>query len=205
MLQPSRGRPEYYRDRDVVKAYDARYRGGLGRWKHRRKARVLTRWLEEVDNILEVACGPGRFHAVCSDAVHLDRSPTMLQEYRSRHPQARLVVADASELPFGDNQFDAVMSIRFVSHLRGEFRRGVLMELARVSKRWVIIDARHRANARYWSRWIRVRLGLAKSDKLRHSSDEMRQELREAGLAVREIRAVAPGLSGRVLILAERI
>ncbi|MCA8962516.1 MAG: class I SAM-dependent methyltransferase [Planctomycetes bacterium] len=199
------GRPEHYFDAKVVADYDRRYRGGWGRWKHRRKLAQLRRWLAPSEPVLEVACGPGRLDAAFDDAtsIHVDLSPEMLARYRRQNPSARLVRADASHLPFSDGAFDAVVSIRFVSHLRGEYRRRVLAELARVSRDRVIIDGRHLYNLRYWSRWFRRRLGLARADKLRHTFAEFEQELRECGLELVARRSIAWGLSGRVLLMSK--
>ncbi len=201
------GRPEHYFDAEVVRNYDRRYRRGIGRWKHRRKLRSIQRWLVGCPRVLEVACGPARWREAFAghESVHCDLSPEMLAHFRSLCPDATLVRADAARLPFADDSFDAIVTIRFVSHLRGEYRRQVLRELARVSRRTVILDGRHIYNLRYWSRWVRYRLGLVHADKLRHTRAEFERELRDAGLELRETRSIAWGVSGRVLLLAKKI
>ncbi len=198
------GRPEHYFDHKVVAEYDQRYRSGWGRWKHRRKVAQIRKWLYGSVRVLEVACGPGRLEAAFEnvEVVHVDLSLQMLERYRAEFPSARLARADASRLPFASGEFDAVVSIRFISHLRGEYRQRVLLELARVSKGSVILDGRHLYNFRYWSRWARRRLGLARADKLRHTFAEFDRELRASGLEPIARRSIAWGLSGRVLLLA---
>ncbi|HVR74204.1 MAG TPA: class I SAM-dependent methyltransferase [Planctomycetota bacterium] len=202
------GRPGYYQDREVVASYHLRYESGFAKWKHERKKSILRSWIKKTNptRLLEVACGPGRFYETYRDyrATACDLSSEMLEELRSRFPEASLVRADALALPFRPQSFDVVFATRFLSHLRGEFRRRVLAELVRVSRRRVILDARHCYNLRYLSRWMRRRLGLARADKLRHTYGQFRRELEEAGLEVLEVRSIAWGLSARFLVLCEK-
>lgn len=199
-----RGRPTYYQDRGVAENYDRRYQSGQGLWKHRRKERLISRWLHPAQSVLDVACGPGRFYAAQEGRARfaVDFSFEMLDVHRSRHPGAKVARCNAGSLPFSDQSFDAVLCTRFIAHLRGEFRSRVLSELRRVSREWVIVDARHRYNLRYVSRWVRRRLGLAHADKLRHTYTQLREELEREGMEVVATRSIAWGLSARFLILA---
>ncbi|MEM7167360.1 MAG: methyltransferase domain-containing protein [Planctomycetota bacterium] len=201
-----RGRPTYYQDRHVAEQYDRRYSTVAGRWKHRRKERLIGSWLRAAGTVLDVACGPGRFHSAQAgcERFAVDFSHEMLDVHRARHPRARVARCDAGQLPFADHSFDAVLCTRFLAHLRGEYRAGALAELARVSRGVVIIDARHRYNLRYVSRWVRRRLGLAKADKLRHTYRQLHEELSAAGLEIIDKRSMAWGFSARVLILAQK-
>lgn len=200
------GRPSYYQDPEIAAGYARRWAGGVARWKHERKLRILTAWLGCARRVLEVACGPGRFPSAVSGrfAVALDLSRAMLEEYRRQRPLGLYVRSDASRLPFPDDSYDAVTCIRYLSHLRGSFRARVLAELVRVSKSEVIIDGRHRYNLRYISRWVRRRLGLAHADKLRHTYREFYRELEAAGLEIVETRSIAWGLSARFLVRARK-
>lgn len=200
------GRPQYYQDREVAASYHQRYQRGLLRWKHQRKCDLIGSWLQGAESVLEVACGPGRFHNVMCEHRHvgIDLSREMINEYRQRESYESVAVADASRLPFADNSFDFVMSTRFLAHLRDEYREQVLRELVRVCRRGVILDGRHRYNFRFASRWIRRRLGLAKSDKLRHTYQQFRDELASVGLEVEELRSIAWGLSARFVLRARK-
>ena len=204
-----RGRPAHYQDREVVESYAAsRYASGLARWKHRRKAAVLRRWIggTSPSRVLEVACGPGRFFETyrAFPSISGDLSREMLEAFRQTYPDARLVRIEASALPFPDATFDVVFATRFLSHLRGEYRASVLRELARVSRQAVILDGRHPYNWRFLSRWVRRRLGLSHADKLRIGYPAFRAELESAGLDVIRFQSIAWGLSGRFLVLARR-
>lgn len=201
------GRPTYYQSDEVAADYDRRYATGIARWKHLRKQRLIKKWLERSSSVLEVASGPGRFPEAVAGrfGVALDLSRAMLRQYRKTCPDRNLVTGDASRLPFEDDSFETVICIRYLAHLRGEFRAQVLAELVRVSSKAVIIDGRHLYNLRFFSRWVRRRLGLAHADKLRHTFGEFRREMEGAGLEVVETRSIAWGLSARFLLRARKV
>lgn len=74
--------------------------------------------------ILEVGCGTGRFMVKCLEAGHevhgLDLSPQMLEECikkTSNFKQANYYLAEGSKLPFKDNQFNFVYSIRTLNQV----------------------------------------------------------------------------------------
>ncbi len=64
------------------------------------------------ERILDIAAGTGTSSAAIArtgaDVVALDFSPGMIEAGRRRHPDLEFVEGDATSLPFGDNEFDAV-------------------------------------------------------------------------------------------------
>ncbi len=89
-----------------------------------------------VRRALEVGCGRGEALALlartfgAADAVGLDLDLRMLALARRRHPEARLVLADAARMPFRDGAFDAVFDFGAL-HIVAEWRRA-LDEVRRV-------------------------------------------------------------------------
>jgi demethylmenaquinone methyltransferase / 2-methoxy-6-polyprenyl-1,4-benzoquinol methylase len=88
------------------------------------------------ERILDVAAGTGTSSAALARTgarvVAVDFSPGMIAEGRKRHPGIEFIEADATRLPFGDDEFDAV-SISF--GLRNvEEPRVALAEMYRVLK-----------------------------------------------------------------------
>lgn len=87
--------------------------------------------------LLDVGCGSGRLHDhLCGahELVGVDYASAQLSLYRAKHCRARLVLADASRLPFRDDVFDSVLlGYHMVeSILPLEARRIALTESARV-------------------------------------------------------------------------
>jgi len=88
------------------------------------------------ERILDIAAGTGTSSAALQKngarVVAVDFSPGMVEEGRKRHKNIEFIVADATKLPFGDNEFDAV-SISF--GLRNiEDPKTALSEMYRVLK-----------------------------------------------------------------------
>ena len=64
------------------------------------------------ERILDVAAGTGTSSIALTKTgarvVAVDFSPGMIAEGRKRHPSIEFIEADATKLPFGDDEFDAV-------------------------------------------------------------------------------------------------
>ena len=111
--------------------------------------------------------------------------------------------ADAERLPFRDDGFDCVVSIRFMFHVDPHTRTAMLREFGRVA-RFQVIDYRHRYSYRY-VRWrIRTALGLTSRPLDRVSRKDLEREFREAGLTVRGILPIARVFSDKWIVVGER-
>lgn len=83
--------------------------GQVRRWRKEVRRAVVTR---PAMRVLDVAAGTGassiEFARAGADVVAVDFSEGMLEEGRRRHPEIDFRQADAMNLPFEDNSFDAV-------------------------------------------------------------------------------------------------
>lgn len=52
----------------------------------------------------------------------------------------KLVICDAENLPFENNSFDCITSIRLMGHVPQDIRVKILAEMKRVTKKWLIIS-----------------------------------------------------------------
>jgi hypothetical protein len=142
------------------------------------------------------------------DVVGGDISLQMMRE-AARSPQvehdniAAYVQADAEQLPFHDRSLDCVVSIRFMFHVDPITRRRILREMGRISRRWLIIDYRHKYSARWVSWRIRHFFGLLDEVPERVSRSDLKSEFRDAGLTIRQVIPVRRWLSDKWIILAE--
>ena len=206
-------RKQFYRDGRIAERYDELRIAGARSRRHRAEWRAIAGALRiagSVRELLDVPTGTGRFVPALADAgvrvTGADISREMMTQAQKRDsPAVGFVQCEAEALPFRDGSFDMVASIRFLMHLTPAVRASVLRELARVSRRWVLVDYRHRhAPRNVLKRWAHA-LGLRRTPAPpRVGREEMRRELEGAGLRVVRIHAVAPLLSDKWFVLCER-
>jgi ubiquinone/menaquinone biosynthesis C-methylase UbiE len=95
------------------------------------------------DRVLDVATGTGRFSLALAkaglDVTAVDLTANMLQEakYKARHDQIASIhfrLANARHLPFADDTFDAVVSMRFLHLIPEDMQEDFIREMRRVLK-----------------------------------------------------------------------
>lgn len=97
------------------------------------------------DKLLDAGCGVGDqillFGSVVSEITAIDFSPAMVERCRTRIATAknitadiRVEVADVTDLPYADNEFDKAISIAVLQYLNPEECDKMFAELARVVK-----------------------------------------------------------------------
>jgi SAM-dependent methyltransferase len=154
---------EWYQADEVAEAYDEKRFSRGGRLIDRREREAVLHALGPVEGreILEIACGTGRFTAMLADRgadiVGLDISEPMLQQGRERAREVGVadnleyMRSDAGRLPFPDDRFDAVFAMRFF-HL-ADTPKTFMSEMRRVSREQVFLDTFNRFSARSLYNW----------------------------------------------------
>ena len=175
-----------------------RYRSLDQAWVNWREQRLVAHLLTQCQlaegTVLDVPCGYSRFAPVYArlgiTAIGADVSYDMVHlaaANHTRHGRECWLCADVLALPFLDNVFDGVLCIRLLHHRYSDAeRQRILCELARVSRRFVIISF-YRSTllhtmARHW-RGSRGRLAIMTLPHLR--------ELAQAsGLQIQQVYAL---------------
>jgi len=154
---------EWYQADDIAEEYEDRRFSLGGRMIDRREKRAVLEGLGPVEgkDILEIACGTGRFTVMLAerggDIVGLDISDPMLQQGREKARAAGVadhvtfVRGDAGSLPFDDDHFDTVFAMRFF-HL-ADTPATFLSEIRRVAEKTVFFDTFNRFSARSIYNW----------------------------------------------------
>jgi len=214
---------DFYRSASVAEDYDfhrfstpERQKRNARKWAAIRKALSLT---TGVRTILDLPCGTGRFTGALAregfEIVGSDISLEMLQkaaaqekENQAAGQQALIhgyLQANAEHLPLRNDSLDCVVCIRFMMHVDEATRVRMLREFARVSRRWVIVDYRHKYTFRYLLSHTFGKLGLGRTPLSRVSRAGLQAEFAAGGFAIRNIiRVSTPLLSDKWIVLAER-
>lgn len=142
-------------DPELASGYEAWYETE-GRAAEEAERRLLT-WLlsglPPIQTVLEVGVGTGHFARWLASqwyrVIGVDRSAPMLGE-AFRRGSVLLVRADAAELPFADNAFDAALLITTLEFL--PYPERALHEAARVARLGVILGVLNRWHPLAWQR-----------------------------------------------------
>jgi ubiquinone/menaquinone biosynthesis C-methylase UbiE len=203
-----------YRNAGIAATYESsRFLSAKGRKRNRLMLAAIQRAFDEaaslgtpIHSCLDLPCGTGRLFPWLSQRqlqfAGADISLEMMQAARSKVGTTSnggspfpLVQCDGEYLPFHDRSLDAVFSIRFMFHVPREVRIRILQEMARVSRRWLIVEFRHCYNLRWCFRRLCHRLGSAKQMGEVWSRVSLRREAAEAGLRLVRIFAPRRGVS----------
>lgn len=155
---------EWYQATEVAEEYeDKRFSRG-GKLIDRREREAVMAALRPVrdKNILEIACGTGRFTAMLgqgeANVIGIDISGPMLQQGQQKARRAGItdratfIRGDAARLPFPDDHFDAVFAMRFF-HLAPTPER-FLREMRRVSRDVIFFDTFNAFSTRTVYNWL---------------------------------------------------
>lgn len=140
----------YKRD-DVAKTFDKeRDEFAYQKYKHKLEANILKRVLKKLKSdkkitILDVACGTGRMLPTVLeyniDYTGLDTSKSMTKYLKGKakkmgkEKDVKLVIGDATKIPFKDESFDFVFSYHLTWHLPEETEKKMILEIQRVTKK----------------------------------------------------------------------
>ncbi|QCJ47546.1 class I SAM-dependent methyltransferase [Haloprofundus sp. MHR1] len=211
---------EWYQADDVAREYDSKRFSKGGRLIDRREKQAVLSALGPVEgkNVLEIACGTGRFTVMLAergaDVVGLDISAAMMAQGRQKARSAgvgdriEFIRGDAARLPFPDDHFDAVMAMRFF-HL-ADTPAKFLAEMRRVSKEQVFFDTFNSFSSRVVYNWL-----LPMGSHL-YSREDVEQLLSGAGLRLADeshdfilpyglYRKIPNGIAGELRELDETI
>jgi SAM-dependent methyltransferase len=206
----------FYQSEEVAKDYDFHRWGSPERARRNvRKWRTILRALALADgvrSILDLPCGTGRFTGGLArsgyDVVGADIASEMMRVARGQvGPAPRFlgfVRADAEQLPFPTGAFDCVMSIRFLFHVDPASRLAILRDMARVSRRWLVLDYRHKYAYRYLMWKVRRALRLTETSLERVGRADLDRECEAAGIRIVRIFPVARVFSDKWIVLGEK-
>jgi ubiquinone/menaquinone biosynthesis C-methylase UbiE len=182
--------PERYRRLESAEKYERKISKGSAdrRFSHWLEARALAHALAHAagESVLDCPCGTGRIDALLRTrfrkVIGLDSSEAMLTVYRNGHPERVGHLGDAFNLPFGDGEFDWVVSHRLFHHFRADAERlALLRSLARVTRDGLVMYA-----------WLDVPFGVRRGSRRQTlPKAHVANLLRQAGLELEAVHFAA--------------
>ena len=126
---------KYYQKKKVTTTYDSQREGTTYR---RRKRKIELKYFLELldkkneDKVLELGCSSGFLTKHLGKVTAIDTSKDMLEVAYKKNPQAKCVYADMFNLPFKNNSFNKVITMRVWNHLNEQDIKKAMKEVRRV-------------------------------------------------------------------------
>lgn len=144
--QPDNDFPETADIETSSAGYAARFAGSIGRWMLARQERIALTYLREAGarTVLDVGGGHAQLAGPMARAglqvTVLGSAPVCAERLSDLidAQQCRFVVGNVIALPFPDQSFDAVLSVRLLPHCARWPE--LIRELSRVARKVVVID-----------------------------------------------------------------
>lgn len=197
----------------------------------------LSEYISSGDKILDLGCGNGRLFEIlkdkCIDYLGVDNSENLIEIARKKYPEARFETADVFNLPFQNDFFDKVFSIRALHHIPSKaLRMKFLQEAKRVLKKdgilvltcWNAWDSKCKINLLRMFKYGFLKIfRMAKLDfgdafvpwfktgnRIRRyyhffTKSELRQSAEKSGLKVKKIWAEKFGGHSDIYLVAQKI
>ncbi|MEX2411155.1 MAG: class I SAM-dependent methyltransferase [Candidatus Paceibacterota bacterium] len=210
---------ENYKDEVIAGNYKKAYSGKLSLQNFRiksisyREQKIVKKFLsciskeETLKNkkVLDIPAGTGKLTKillynglkVTSGDISkemMDQIDKDLKEHKNYIDER---VMDATDLPFKDNSFDLVISIRLLHRVDAETRKNIIKEVKRVSSGYCIISF---AKDSLWHR-LRIKIRGSNSSPGMIKLKVIKKELEEEGFSIVKRKNVLPGLSNEIIFL----
>ncbi len=183
---------EYYRNKKVTGTYDSQREGNA--YRRRKRALELKHFLTLIDKkdkekVLELGCSSGFLTKHLGKVTAIDTSKDMLSIAHAKNPKAKCVYGDMFDIPFGDNTFDTVVTMRVWNHLDETDLRKAIREARRVLKKGghLIFDAEDKSFARRFVSVFYKMIFRPTGYKIyQYSLPEVRSILKQEGFQIKE-------------------
>jgi len=152
---------EQYYGKESKKYDEIRERDSRRAYVVKRQVEITKKFLnEDYNNILDVACGTGRFFYLYKGKIYgIDVSTDQLKEARKKNKKAILKICDAEKINYPSNKFDIVITSQFIMHTP-EYKK-IIKEIVRVTKKGgkIIIDFPNKYRVSKLITKIRIKIG----------------------------------------------
>lgn len=202
---------KYYQQKKVTGTYDSQREAT----KYRRMKRKveLKYFLELIDKkdkerVLELGCSSGFLTEHLGKVTAIDTSEGMLKIAHAKNPDAECIHADMFEMPFKDNSFDKVATMRVWNHLDENDMKRAIKEARRVLKKggYLIFDAEDKSFMRRAASVIyKVLFRPTGYTIYQHSLMELKDILEKGGFKIEKVRFYYHRIGRQIVLRAKLI
>jgi len=193
---------------DIRQYEHTRYRGLDQRIVHSVESRIITDFINtsirQGDAILDIPCGYGRFtqylvHKPVEVFVGDINSKMLLRVKERFQDQIQYTKGDIMELPYGDDSFNGLVSIRLFQHFHtpGERIAG-FSEIARVTSRWAVVSVYTSSFLHKLMRLFRTHHRITMATK-----KQIEEEIAQSGLRLVKSKKILPGIHAHTILVVE--
>jgi len=193
---------------DIREYERTRYRGLDQRMVHGVEKRIVTGFIRKLrqdnDRVIDIPCGYGRFTSFLVDEpleVFVgDLSHLMLLRVKERFDsRVRMARGDIMELPFADNSFDGLLSMRLFQHFHTPAERiAGFSEIARVISRWAVVSVYTCSALHKFMRMFREHHKITMA-----SVSQIKEEVDKSGLRILKLKKIMPGIHAQTILMVE--
>jgi SAM-dependent methyltransferase len=197
---------------DVAAVYDETLPSHVTEHYLEKRTRFIASRCPPPGRVLDVGCGTGalagRLAGIGYEVVGLDPSQGMLDVMRERAPEVEATHGSATEMPFGEGEFDLSFSVATMHHIaEPDAVRSALAEMVRVVKpsgRILVWD--HNPRNPYWPYLMR-RVPQDSGDERLIGLEELTSGLEAAGAEVTDVAqlGMVPDFMPRALLGAAAV
>ncbi len=170
--------------------------------------------LPDCRSVLDVPCGAGRFlptlAELCPEVLGADIAAEVLEFARQKAEviggRARVFCGDASKLELADGAVDAIFCNRLLHHiLKLEERAGILRELRRVTRRYLVVSFFDYQGFGAVRRFFKRLKGSKPIYEGQPTLAQFTEEVTRAGFRVREVMRTGPFWVSQKYFVLEKV
>ncbi|MDD5192590.1 MAG: methyltransferase domain-containing protein [Candidatus Nanoarchaeia archaeon] len=202
---------KYYQQKKVTGTYDSQREGNDYR-KEKRKIELKI-FLELIDkkpneNVLELGCSSGFLTQHLGKIIAIDTSEDMLKIAHGKNPLAKCIPADMFEIPFKDESFDKVVTMRVWNHLNKVDLIRAIREAKRVLKKrgYLIFDAEEKNLLRKIVAFFYQKITKITGFRIyQYSLKELKRILYQEGFRIERVKYLKHRIGRQIILKAELI
>ena len=200
---------KYYQQKRVTETYDSQRKGNA--YRRRKRELELKCFLDLLnkkpkEKVLELGCSSGFLTEHLGEVTAIDTSKNMLKLAHSKNKKAKCIYADMFKIPFKDNSFDKVITMRVWNHLNEEDLRKAIKEVKRVLKTrgYLVFDVEEKCFVRKIAAFFYQKITRITGFKIyQYSLKKINRILAQEGFKIEKVRFLWHRIGRQIILRAK--